>query len=253
MPNLYERDTFLNHNIPFLFNKEITEYDMKDAGFSLTKEFKLLDSDIIKMLTSMDKVKRKIKMGKIQSSDYEYKENIKKAFVEARRMFFVLNDIDDKDVISIKKDAIITSKHCKVTSVGKYIEFRPKNMYSSFIQLPNRIELYYNPSQLDVKGIGDDKLELHKDFMIKFLKMYFRKMETEPSEEVIEFCKRFIDRYKHLELEVGYYREFNSLSVFNIPNDDGIIYNDYWEHSKKDIDIQYNFFNVLLKIIQIPL
>ena len=78
MPNLYEKDTFLNHNIPFLFNKEITEYDMKDAGFSLTKEFKLLDSDTVKMLESMDKVKRKIKMGKIQSSDRVYKENTRK-------------------------------------------------------------------------------------------------------------------------------------------------------------------------------
>ena len=45
---LWERDLFYNKNIPFLFNKEIIEYDMKEAGFSLVQEFHLLPDNIIK-------------------------------------------------------------------------------------------------------------------------------------------------------------------------------------------------------------
>ena len=37
--SLWKNDNFLNRNIMFLFNKEITEYDMKEAGFSLIQEF----------------------------------------------------------------------------------------------------------------------------------------------------------------------------------------------------------------------
>ena len=47
---LWKNDSFINQNIPYLFNQEIIEYDMKEAGFSLTKEFQLLDKKIIEKL-----------------------------------------------------------------------------------------------------------------------------------------------------------------------------------------------------------
>ena len=43
MAELWKNDTFINPNIVYTFNKEIIEYDLKEAGFSLTKEYNLLD------------------------------------------------------------------------------------------------------------------------------------------------------------------------------------------------------------------
>ena len=34
MSELYEKDTYLNPNIIYLFNKFIYEYDMRNAGFN---------------------------------------------------------------------------------------------------------------------------------------------------------------------------------------------------------------------------
>ena len=118
---LWKQDSFINENIPFLFNKEIIEYDMKDAGFSLTQEFKLLDKTIIEKLAKYKKDKRKIEMGKIERDDSKYRDAKKEAFKLARQMFFEANELEVADIISIKKDAIFTTKRCSQQSFGKFI------------------------------------------------------------------------------------------------------------------------------------
>lgn len=247
---LWERDTFLNKNIFYLFNKVITEYDMSDAGFSLIQEFKLLDEKTIRKLKEFSKDDRKKKIGIIQRDNDKLKEDLKNGFAVARKMFFKYNDLKDEDIITIKKDAIITTELCRCTKIGEYINFRPKHTYSSYILLKptynapsgKELEIYYSPYDFAVKGIGDNKLELHEDYMIKFLKMYFMKMETADNKTVIEFTRRFIDRYKRKELDMGYYRNFSTMSNYTLIDDD-----------LENIDISYNLFNVLLKLIKIPL
>ena len=247
---IYQSDSFKNHNIPFLFNKDIIEYDMKTAGYSLVREFNLLPSKTIEKLDKMKKQQRTIEIGKIQRDDEDFKRNLQRAFSDARELFFDANDIDTNEVLSIKKDAIFLNKKCNHTKFGDYIDFRPKNEYTSYIQL-NRLEFYYSPQQIDVKGISNEKLELHKDCMIKFICNFFRKMETSSDEDVIEFTKRFIDKYKRRELEVGYYREFDFNSKYRTIDDE--LFEEYWEENKDELNISYNFQNILLKFIVIPL
>ena len=196
---IWKSDSFINSNIPFIFNDEIIEYDMKEAGFSLTKEYKLLDEDLIKKLSKYKKERRTIELGLIQRNNEEYRNSLKQAFAEARSKFFIANNIDITDLISIKKDAIFTKKLCRHNEFGRYIIFRPKNYYTSYIQLGNRLECYYNPNKLDIKGIGEDNTKLHEEYMIKFIKSFIRKMETEKPEVVIDFTKRFITQYKRKE------------------------------------------------------
>lgn len=253
MDKIWKQDTFVNENIPFLFNKEIIEYDMKDAGFSLTQEFELLDKNDIDKLGKLKKDRRKVEMGKIERDNSEYRDSKKEAFKLARQMFFEANELEISDIISIKKDAIITTKMCSQQNFGKYILFRPKNLYTSYIQLRKRLEFYYSPDKLDIKGISDDVLKLHEDYMIKFIKLFFHKMETENDTTVIDFMKRFITKYKRKELEVGYYRNFNHESNYTLINNFTDSFMDYWEDSKDDLDISYNFHEILLKLIQIPL
>ena len=249
---LWKNDSFINQNIPYLFNQEIIEYDMKEAGFSLTKEFQLLDKKIIEKLEKYKKDKRKVELGKIQRDDKDYRDNLKQAFAYARKLFIESNDLEDHDIISIKKDALFIHKKCKNQQFGNHIIFRPKNIYTSYIQLPKKMEFYYNYEKLDVKGMNDENIALHEDYMIKFIKSFFLKMETESEEDVIKFTRRFIDKYKRKELEVGYYRTFDYRSIIEVTTEDDVLYKDYWEDKKEDIDISYNYMNILLKLIQIP-
>ena len=249
---IWEKDLYINDNIFYLFNKEIIEYDMREAGFSLIQEYHLLDDKTIEELKKMGKDQRKIKIGKIQIKNDNLKSGLKEAFKNARRRFFEINDLSDDDIISIKKDAIFVTKYCKTTKFGDYIEFRPKHEYSSYIRLNKKVEFYYNPTELSVKGIGNDKVQLHSDYLIKFINLYFKKMETSDNKDVIIFLRHFIDKYKNRELDVGYYRNFNHESNFTVFNDDNI-YMEYWDEDKMSLDISYNYFNILLKLIKIPL
>jgi hypothetical protein len=251
---LYEKDLYINPNIPFIFNTHIYEYDMKEAGFSLIKQFKLLDKDNIVKLEAIGKKERTIKIGVLQNKIPGLKENLKACFALARQKFFELNELTNNDIISIKKDAIFVTKECKYQKITELINFRPKNEYTSYIQLNKHLEFYYNFDKLDVKGLSDENYELHKDYMIKFIKTFFLKMETSNESDILRFYRTFIDKYKERGLEVGYYRTFDNKSKFELlDNDDNVEYNDFWEDEKDRLDISYNYTNVILKLVKILL
>jgi len=249
---LWERDLFYNKNIPFLFNKEIIEYDMKEAGFSLVQEFHLLPDNIIHKLSKLKKEKRTVELGKLELSNKLYKEGKKKAFIHARELFIEANHLDINDIIAIKKDAIITTKKCSIQHFGDYIYFRPKHIYTSYITLPKRLEFYYCDNSLTVKGINEKKVKLHEQYMVEFIKRYFYMMENSESSNTLEFTKDFIDKYKKRQLPVGYYRTFDYESCYHLLNS-SITFDDYYEDKKEDLDISYNFNTILIKFIQIPL
>ena len=239
--NLYEKDLFINPAIPFLFNKNITEYDMKNAGFSLIKEFKLLSDSDIDKLDKLPKDKQKVKIGILRRDNKDFSKALSVSFKLAREEFFKENDLNDNDIISIKKDAIFTCKNCSKQKIGSYIDFRDKNHYTSYIHLNNKIEVYYSLNQIDIKGLSKKNIELHKDEMVSLISEFCRRMETQSNEKVLSWFKQFIDKYKKREVNEGYYRTFNADSGFMLDNEN------------KVFDISYNYYNVLLKLVQIPL
>lgn len=250
---LYKYDTYTNDNIFYLFNKTIYEYDMKNAGYNLSRAYKLLPEDKLEELGRLKKDRRTIEIGKLQRNNKEYKEKLIKAFEEARRMFFEANDIQIDEIISIKKDAIFVTRHCEFQKFLDYIEFRPKNEYSSYIRLNKKVELYYSQDKLDVKGLGDETIEYHKDYLLHFISLFFKKMETENTSTVLGFMRRFIDKYKNRELPVGYYRRFDRDPRFDTVENDGVKFYEYWEEQKHELNITFNYIEVLIKLIKIPL
>ncbi len=252
MKNLWELETYINPNIFYLFNKEIIEYDIKSAGMNISRAFNLIDKDKYEKLKSMDKSKRVKEIGLMQRRDPMFVKSLMNAFANTRKLFIESNNLEESDIVSIKKDAIFVTKRCDYTKFMDYIEFKEKNIYSSYIHLNRKIELYYNTDKLDIKGIGDNKIELHKDYLIPVLTKFIRKMESGDNIEAIDYIRRFIGKYKRKELDVGYYRRFDSLSEFdvNMP-DDEFIFNP--NIHKEYIDIMYNLTEVLLRLIKIPL
>ena len=85
--------------------------------------------------------------------------------------------------------------------------------------------------------------------MLSFIKTFINKMETEDSTVVLGFMKRFIDRYKWRELDDGYYRTFDTRSVYELIDGNQV------ENLEDEMifNINYNFYNLLLKLIKIPL
>lgn len=256
--DLYRKDTYLNKNTSSLFNKVIIEYDMKSAGLSLCKEYKLLPKETIHDLERMSKKDRNVAIGRIQRKNARFRESLKSSFVDIRRRFFESNDIQMEDVLSIKKDAIFCLKDCNVLDFGHCV-FVEKNRYTSYIYL-NRLELYFSNGgmipendKLDIKGLNDDTLKLHENYMIQFLKTFFRKMESSGHIASSQYLTRFITKYKLGELDIGYYREFNGESLF-VSENSSEMYSDSTfipsENPQDFVSKSYNFYCVLLPLLE---
>lgn len=223
-----------NPNIEYVFNDEIIEYDIRDAGFSLIKQHKLLpESEIMKLEIMGKGDARHIAIGKLQGANRQLAAGLNEKFTEIRSIFINSNNLTDDRIISVKKDAIYTIGACSRLKFGM-IEFVPKNVYSSYIRFPTiqNMELYYSDTTLDVKGMSDSSVNKHRLYMISFLNKIISMIEDN-NNQAKRFIVKFIDEYKHHELDDEYYIEFNNMS--------------------KEWNPTFNYMNVIVPIVQIIL
>lgn len=228
------KTTWLNPNIQYLFNDEIIEYDMRDAGFSLIKQYHLLPSEKISELEKMGKgVERHIAVGKLQRDDKEFSKRLLNKFAEVRTIFISANNIDDNNIISVKKDAIFTIGHCNRLKFGN-VEFTAKNFYTSYMRFPeiNNMEIYYSKNNMDIKGMGDHAINRHRLYMFEFIRSIIGMIENN-NPRAKRMIVSFINEYKSQELDEEYYVEFNNMS--------------------KDINPIFNYKNIIIPLIDIIL
>lgn len=218
------KTTWLNPNIEYLFGNEIFEYDIRDAGFSLIKQYKLLPDSKIKELSMMNKgVERHIEIGKIQRDNKEFSSKLLDKFAEIRSIFISANNLSSNDILSVKKDAIYTIGQCNRLKFGS-IEFCPKNYYSSYIRFGeiSNLEIYYSDINIDIKGMGNHAINRHRLYMLEFLRSTINMIENNDS-KIKRTIIRFINDYKTQNLDEEFYIEFNNASreinpIFNYKN-----------------------------------
>jgi len=214
MPYNPNQTTWMNPNIEYLFDEDIYEYDIQDAGFSLIKQFQLLPEDEIKRLSRIEKGRpRHIEVGKLQRDNKAFSDSLGNAFADARRFFIQTNNLTDDRIISVKKDAIFTIGQVKRVKFGQVV-FAPKNNYSSYLRFSNihNMEIYYSDDGMDFKQINDDCVNRHRIYTVEFLKQFIKKMESkDPS--VKRFIMNYIMKYKSLEMDEECYLEFNNKST----------------------------------------
>ena len=218
------KSTWLNPNIEYLFNDDIIEYDIHDAGFSLIQQYQLLPPEKIKELERIPRgIQRHIQVGVLQRDDKEFSKRLTDKFTEVRALFMMVNQLKDDSIISVKKDAIYTIGKVKRTTFGK-VKFMEKNHYSSYIRFPDitNLELYYGENGIDVKGMGDAAVNRHRLYMLEFLRKTIKSIEEQDSSVKRKFM-RFFNQYRFDELDEEFYIEFNNVSrdqnkLFNYAN-----------------------------------
>lgn len=249
---LYKRHNYLDRSVEFLINREIIEYDMQTAGFNLIREYKLLNSETIEMLEKMPKKQQTIQIGILQKHNKELSKQLKEAFIDGRRRFFEANHLENHEVLSIKKDAIVVLRTCQELEFG-FIKFVPKNMYTSYYYL-NRLEMYYNDETFDIKGISDKLLELHLEGMLSFLHQFCYYMEAGSQRKVKQFVVSFSKLYRERKLAPVFYRELNRDSMFTIEHRvQDKIYELTLEEVDhvEDLDIRFNYMRYVVPIISL--
>ena len=243
---LWERDSYKTP-VKALFNHRIVEYDMKSANTSIAREFGLLPEKRIKELENLPKKDREIAVGLILRDNPGYSEKQKLGFIAARKLFFTQNEILDEEVVAIKRDAIFVMRYVDNEQVTDNIDFRMKNVYSSFINLGKNIEIYYNQEGLDIKGIDDEIYqERHSEYFGMFLYSLIRRVESSGRNSYLTYLRMMFDMYKHRQLDSGYYREFNAKSQFHYL--DGSYANEEYIEDLNAVDISCNL-NIILKLM----
>lgn len=244
-----ENTNYLNENYHYLKNVTITEYDIKSAGFSVLKYRKLLPEDELEKLSKMDKHTRTVKEGLLQKEYPKIAEEIIETLSKARQAFVILNKIPEEAILSIKKDAIFLINQNPTKLIIKDVfEFRKKNTYSSYIQLPGKKEFYYNNREdfIDVKGIQKESVEAQSNFLLRDIKNFLRSGEKVSQEVLFSIFKSYRNKYLNRELPIETYRELDS-SLYRIKNytmksiDSDLLI---------DIDISQNYMSYILPLIQ---
>lgn len=256
---LYLFNNYISH-YSNIINTDLKCYDIKQANINILYDHHIIDDNLYNYLKSIRKIEREVFVGKM-AKNKEISAILENGFVEARKLLFEANNIEDYSVLSIKKDAVyLIEKPLTITKFNS-IDFRLSDEYTSFYRLKN-LELYYNGKTdvLDVKGIGDETIETyHKNYFIMLLKAIFKLAENQSLETVLITVKKFITMYLNFELDLECYREFNRTSAYRLNYSTAILFNQdynigtmfidkgFMDKYKDYLDISYNY-NVLLEI-----
>lgn len=243
--SLAEITNYTNKNIKYLKNVKIEEWDIKSAGFTVLKFKKILPENIIKEWEFLDKHTRSVKEGLLQKSNPKIAEEIIKTLAAARKGFVLLNNIQEWNILSIKKDAMFLINTPVIKNFVKDFEFRKKGEYSSYISLNNK-EFYYNSNSnvLDVKGLSADSKEFQKDYFLKDLKYFLKSGEKLQYDQLFSILKNYRKKYLNRELPLETYRNLDDgkfrVGDYTLDRID--------ESLRNDIDITQNYINYLLPL-----
>lgn len=237
-------------------NSDIIEYDIKHANTSLMRYYKIYPSEKLDAIDKMPKAKREYTVGMLCRDDKAISKKLTKSFDDIMTTFLETNDLTEDDLISIKKDAAFVINHKVKTRVFGCVEFAIKNSYCAYLKIPQYEFYIKKDGTADVKGIGDrDALDLHKGGILKFVNTVIELYSKRNIEELSEYLHEFVEVYKKRELPFEYYREFNSQSAYISYDEMGgtVVLDEMDESMIDEIDITFNYVNVILPIIRVVL
>ena len=156
------------------------------------------------------------------------------------KSFLKNNNIDNDNILAIIDGKLIT--------YNVDPRYRDDNIvcteYTDYIRLAGIVILMARDiirSTRAIYGINPPIIDLHKDYILKFIEEIVRILGVGNVDLAINKIKQFRSAYLHRDLPKEYYREFNSSSKYTVIDDIcryGLI--DIDEDQKGLIDISYN-------------
>ena len=260
MSNILWDKTLYRAPIDFLLDTNIVEYDISKANINVLRDANIISEDQYQYLLQASSNERYITIGKMQGANPKVTEALKNGIKQAKKIFMELNCIDDNDILSIRNDSItvLNNKHINKFDITERVRFREVGRYTSFYKLINADVLYLynhidNIEAMEVKGISNEALATHENYMKDFLLELFYRAQIEGVTSAIQLISNFTNQYRLRTLELNYYREFNSESRFRIIPSISSVFTYTTdiipEYYRNFIDISYNE-NILRLITQ---
>ena len=247
----------------------IIEYDIKAANISSLRQGGFITEEDYQYLAHLPKQQREIEIGLRIKQDPKVYTNIQKGIKWAKEQLVLANNLSEDQIIRVANDAVYinSSTDLPYLQFGEYIHFVPKSVSNIFINL-NKTVVLLNFQQdgninVDIKGIGDNHIHLHENFMINAIVTCIVYIERASIQEAVSYLSELCQHYVRYELPIGYYREFNSFSCYRIKNifgpynpfnGDSFGADNLNENDKYSLDINYNYsilrelWSILLEI-----
>lgn len=256
---------WVNPNITYLLDSEITEYDIKSGNVSIMRAFKdrftpPLNDDQIDQIASLDKKARVIRVGNMMKDIPGFSKTLEKGFNSAILEFCRLNDLDTsentEDAVSIKRDAIfVVGKEIQNTVVFQFCNFIPKNVYDGYIRIKG-FEFYIDSmdSKIDVKGLSDEMIPKHRAGMIWLILSIYEEACKQVMNRVkmSQYLSDVCDAYLNKDLPLECYRQFDNESKFKLHMGTMEYLSDtISEDDVEDLDIEYNYTKVIIPLLSV--
>ena len=255
---LYEAMNY-TADISYLSNVFIYEYDISKANINILYTKGLIDQSTYEYLYNSERMVRQVFVGKLQRDNRQIIQALKDGIIEAKKQLFETNNILDREVLSIKNDAVFIINRKLLNTKFGIIEFIPKNVYTSFFRIFNyEIYYYYNKvtqqENIYIKGISDKDLANHEGYFLQFLKDIFYSIQVNGPEISMMMLKDYYNEFISLHLPPGHYREFRVNGEYHFKFktniNTGFTIDYIGEDMKPLLDISYNT-RILMEIQKI--
>lgn len=245
-------------NIDYLIGSYIREYDIAKANINILLWKGAISVEQYNFLYNADRMTRQTAVGNMRLSNPELGKILDAGVLEAKKLFFEANNIQDYEILCIKNDAIYLINKIPMVTKFDNVEFTCRNIYTSYLNIYKIQYFYYydpmsNKEVLDIKGIGDKNIVLHQNYFYEFLSELLYVSTVDSIENVLLVIQAFEQKYVSLNLDIGYYREFNPASQYRIRG--GLHYMSVLadhlpEKDKCYLNISYNY-NILRELYKI--
>lgn len=248
---IWERANY-RADIQFLIDGNIREFDITKANINVLRDANVISQETYEYLLHCPRMERQIFIGKLEGSDPKIVQILKDGITNARRIFVQSNGIQDHEILAIRNDAVVIVGNRPINNLAitDRVAFREAARYTSFYHVGHKDFYYYcnrvdNTEVLDIKGLSDESIELHKFYMLEFLCTLFYCAQIEFLQDAITLLSYFHDNYINRRLSIEYYRELTSESKYKLTQDMSMRWTYYLDQATEydkfhTLDISYN-------------
>lgn len=247
-PLIYSSD------VRYLRNKIIHEYDIASGGYNVALSEKLIDDeDILEELSLASKKEKQIILGNYAKENTEFTKKLHEGFQKYIGAFITLNDIEEGNVIAIKKDSITFHSSTVKRTKFKTVKFTNRGTFSSYLKI-GKLEFYYNgkTGATLAKGLPIDSYE---ETLVEEIFTLMKIAEIANSKKrVAKHLAELRHAYVTLDLTNNYYKELSALNGFKLKESlvNCTTYSDHIDDDNiSNVDIMWNYRNIIIPLCEI--
>lgn len=245
----YKQTNYLSE-IPFLFDNDIYEYDIKQANIHALHAAGRITLTEFTYYERLPKQTREVAIGNMIKEDPSLYHTIQDIIGEAKYKFATINGLEESQILRIANDSLYVLNPYKdllwvIEKNGVPLKFVCKNHFKNYMRLTKKVLFFCNTEgeywNIDIKGINSSKLEKHQELLSRICNIIDARVNGDKDTSLRVFNNLYED-YINLRLPLSCYRELNSDSSYRLKGESVYLINELnpYGFDLNNLDINYN-------------